>query len=146
MAIIIDNRKKDILYVDKENNHFAKTNNVIKLINNSNIDIIDIYISIVTTGIKLSDIELKVLKFILLNNRKYTVKDICDIVSKDINKAHITISRAINALNKQRFIFINAINIVCASNSIKLHKKDIDNASFIVIEVDTNKTNVNVNL
>ena len=66
MDITIDKRKTDIIYVDKANNHVAYNKEVIKLINNRNSSVIDVYVNILAGFNNLNDTESKVKKYIIV--------------------------------------------------------------------------------
>ena len=73
MKIVIDNRKTDILYVDKENNHVIKDKETIKLVNARDNSNIDVYIGIIAGINRLNETESFVLKHIMINNFKLEV-------------------------------------------------------------------------
>ena len=146
MNISIDKRKTNIIYVDKENNHIANDGEVLKLINNCNNDTdsnninIDTYVNIIAGYNNLSTIEVDVLKYLLYNSKDNGLKDICDNISKVINKSGITIKRAVYSLKSKGLVYINATNCVVVSNTINASVSKINNAKFIVIELNTKDT------
>lgn len=146
MNISIDKRKTNIIYVDKENNHIANDDEVLKLVNNCNNDTdsnninIDAYVNIIAGYNNLSTIEVDVLKYLLYNSKDNGLKDICDNVSKVVNKSSITIKRAVYSLKAKSLVYINAANCVVVSNTISASVSKINNAKFIVIELNTKDT------
>lgn len=146
MNISIDKRKTNIIYVDKENNHIANDDEVLKLVNNCNNDAdsnninIDTYVNIIAGYNNLSTIEVDALKYLLYNSKGNGLKDICDNISKVINKSGITIKRAIYSLKAKGLVYINAANCVVVSNTISASVSKINNAKFIVIELNTKNT------
>lgn len=146
MNISIDKRKTNIIYVDKENNHIANDDEVLKLVNNCNNDTnsnninIDTYVNIIAGYNNLSTIEVDVLKYLLYNSKDNSLKDVCDNVSKVINKSGITIKRAVYSLKSKGLVYINATNCVVISNTINTSVSKINNAKFIVIELNTKDT------
>ena len=146
MNISIDKRKTNIIYVDKENNHIANDDEVLKLVNNCNNDAnsnninIDTYVNIIAGYNNLSTIEVDVLKYLLYNSKDNGLKDICDNVSKVVNKSSITIKRAVYSLKAKGLVYINAANCVIISNTISTSVSKINNAKFIVIELNTKNT------
>lgn len=146
MNISIDKRKTNIIYVDKENNHIANDDEVLKLVNNCNNDAnsnninIDTYVNIIAGYNNLSTIEVDVLKYLLYNSKDNALKDVCDNVSKTVNKSGITIKRAVYSLKDKGLVYINAANCVIVSNTISASVSKINSAKFIVIELNTKDT------
>ena len=103
MKIVIDNRKTDILYVDKENNHVIKDEEIIKLVNTGTNANIDIYVGIIAGINRLTETESIVLKYIMNNNGSVKRFKVINDVAVVINKSISTVIRAIECLN-------NAIN------------------------------------
>ena len=146
MNISIDKRKTNIIYVDKENSHIANDDEVLKLVNNCNNDAdsnninIDTYVNIIAGYNNLSTIEFYVLKYLLYNSKDNSLKDVCDNISKVVNKSGITIKRAVYSLKSKGLVYINATNCVVISNTISASVSKINNAKFIVIELNTKDT------
>ena len=146
MNISIDKRKTNIIYVDKENSHIANDDEVLKLVNNCNNDAnsnninIDTYVNIIAGYNNLSTIEVDVLKYLLYDSKDNCLKDICDSVSKVVNKSGISIKRAVYSLKAKGLLYINAANCVVVSNTISASVSKINNAKFIVIELNTKDT------
>lgn len=146
MDIIVDKRDSDIIYVDKINNHAANNNSIIKLINNTDCSIIDIYTKILAGFNNLNNTEVEIIKYIITNNNVVALSDIYDNVSKIINKSVTTVSRGINALRNKRLIYINDLNYVIISNSIVINTSKIKNADFIVIELNPKITSKSISI
>lgn len=146
MDITIDKRKTDIIYVDKANNHVAYNKEVIKLINNCNSSVIDVYINILAGCNKLNDIESKVIKYIICNIEKNYYNYVLNAVSKNINKSTTTISRAIKSLINKKLIYINSANIIILSNAISIDKNAIDNNKFLIIELNPKVTSKEITI
>lgn len=146
MNISIDKRKTNIIYVDKENSHIANDDEVLKLVNNCNNDAdsnninINTYVNIIAGYNNLSTIEVDVLKYLLYNSKDNGLKDVCDNISKVVNKSGITIKRAVYSLKAKGLVYINAANCVVVSNTISASVSKINNAKFIVIELNTKDT------
>lgn len=146
MDITIDKRKTDIIYVDKANNHVAYNKEVIKLINNCNSSVIDIYINILAGCNKLNDIESKVIKYIICNIEKNYYNYVLNEVAKSINKSTTTISRAIKSLINKKLIYINSANKIILSNAIAIDKNAIDNSKFLIIELNPKVTSKEITI
>ena len=146
MDITIDKRKTDIIYVDKANNHVAYNKEVIKLINNRNSSVIDIYINILAGCNKLNDIESKVIKYIICNIEKNYYNYVLNEVAKSINKSTSTISRAIKNLINKKLIYINSANKIILSNAIAIDKDAIDNSKFLIIELNPKVTSKEITI
>lgn len=146
MDITIDKRKTDIIYVDKANNHVAYNKEVIKLINNCNSSVIDIYINILAGCNKLNDIESKVIKYIICNIEKNYYNYVLNEVAKSINKSTTTISRAIKSLINKKLIYINSANKIILSNAIAIDKDAIDNSKFLIIELNPKVTSKEITI
>lgn len=144
MNIVTDDRDKEILYVDKTNLHTANNDNVIKLINNGNINTIDIICNIIAGDNNLTEVETDVLKIIINNNgftfNKSNIKKIAYLISK----SETTVNRAIYSLNKKRIIFHNIVdNKITLGSRLNINKEQLNKTDFIVIEVNPNKTSNN---
>ena len=146
MNITIDKRKTDIIYVDKANNHVAYNKEVIKLINNCNSSVIDVYINILAGFNNLNDTESKVIKYIICNIEKNYYNYVLNEVAKSINKSTTTISRAIKSLINKKLIYINSANKIILSNAIAIDKDAIDNSKFLIIEVNPKVTSKEITI
>lgn len=146
MDITIDKRKTDIIYVDKANNHVAYNKEVIKLINNCNSSVIDVYINILAGFNNLNDTESKVIKYIICNVEKNYYNYVLNTVSKNINKSTTTISRAIKSLINKKLIYINSANKIILSNAIAIDKDTIDNSKFLIIEINPKVTSKEITI
>ena len=136
MEIVIDNRKTDILYVDKENNHVIKDKETIKLVNAGNNSNIDIYINIIAGINKLNETESTVLKYIMSNDDSVKRFKVINDVAKDINKSISTVIRAIECLNVKGLVYVTNAGEIKVSNSINVNINDIVNARLLVIELN----------
>lgn len=146
MDITIDKRKTDIIYVDKANNHVAYNKEVIKLINNCNSSIIDVYVNILAGFNNLNDTESKVIKYIICNIEKNYYNYVLNAVAKNINKSTTTISRAIKSLINKKLIYINSANKIILSNAIAIDKDTIDNSKFLIIEINPKVTSKEITI
>ena len=146
MDITIDKRKTDIIYVDKANNHVAYNKEVIKLINNCNSSVIDVYINILAGFNNLNDTESKVIKYIICNTEKNYYNYVLNAVAKNINKSTTTISRAIKSLINKKLIYINSANKIILSNAIAIDKDAIDNSKFLIIELNPKVTSKEITI
>ena len=146
MDITIDKRKTDIIYVDKANNHVAYNKEVIKLINNCNSFAIDVYVNILAGFNNLNDTESKVIKYIICNIEKNYYNCVLNNVSKNINKSTTTISRAIKSLIDKKLIYINSANKIILSNAIAIDKDTINNAKFLIIELNPKVTSKEITI
>lgn len=135
MNLIIDKRKTDIIYVDKDNNHVANNNDIIKLIATNNTSAIDAYIKILAGTYNLNDTEIAVLKYLIAGNSNELAGIVCDAVAKLICKSTATVTRAIASLRDKRLIYIDGDNAVKVSSSIATSTSAIANAKFLVIEL-----------
>lgn len=146
MDITIDKRKTDIIYVDKANNHVAYNKEVIKLINNCNSSVIDVYVNILAGFNNLNDTESKVIKYIICNVKENYYNYVLNAVSKNINKSTTTISRAIKSLINKKLIYINSANKIILSNAIAIDKDAIDNSKFLIIELNPKVTSKEITI
>lgn len=146
MDITIDKRKTDIIYVDKANNHVAYNKEVIKLINNCNSSVIDVYVNILAGFNNLNDTESKVIKYIICNVKENYYNYVLNAVSKNINKSTTTISRAIKSLINKKLIYINSANKIILSNAIAIDKDVIDNSKFLIIELNPRVTSKEITI
>ena len=146
MDITIDKRKTDIIYVDKANNHVAYNKEVIKLINNHNSSVIDVYVNILAGFNNLNDTESKVIKYIIYNVEKNYYNYVLNTISKNINKSTTTISRAIKSLINKKLIYINSANKIILSNAIAIDKDAIDNSKFLIIELNPKVTSKEITI
>ena len=146
MNIVIDNRNNNSLYVDKVNNHIAKSDEIIKLTNNKNISNLDAYINILAGNYNLNKNEIAVLKYIMNKNNCVLSTDICKDVAKITNKSIITISRALNSIIKNNLAYINIFNEVYVSTNIDIDSSNIEKVKFIIIELRPEITSNNITL
>ena len=135
MKIVIDNRKTDILYVDKENNHVIKDKEVIKLINAGDNVNMDVYIGIIAGINRLNETESAVLRYIMSNDNSVKRFKVINDVAKDINKSISTVIRAIDCLNVKGLIYVTNTGEVKVSNSININADTIANARILAIEL-----------
>lgn len=135
MKIVIDNRKTDILYVDKENNHVIKDKEVIKLINAGDNVNMDIYIGIIAGINRLNETESFVLRYVITNNGSVKRLNAINDITKDINKSVSTVNRAIECLNIKGLIYVTNTGEVKVSNSINVNANTITNARLLAIEL-----------
>lgn len=136
--MIIDKRKGNIIYVDKENNDVAHNEEVLKLINTNNDSVVDIYINIISGVYKLNSAEATVIKILIDLNGTATRGILCNNVARSINKSPITASRAIDSLRDKRLIYVTVNGYITLSNSIDITNKDISKIKIIVINSITN--------
>ena len=136
--MIIDKRKGNIIYVDKENNDVAHNEEVLKLINTNNDSVVDIYINIISGVYKLNSAEAAVIKILINLNGTATRGILCNNVARSINKSPITASRAIDSLRDKRLIYTTVNGYITLSNSIDITNKDISKIKVIVINSITN--------
>lgn len=136
--MIIDKRKGNIIYVDKENNDVAHNEEVLKLINTNNDSVVDIYINIISGVYKLNSAEATVIKILINLNGTATRGILCNNVARSINKSPITASRAIDSLRDKRLIYVTVNGYITLSNSIDITNKDISKIKVIVINSITN--------
>ncbi len=136
--MIIDKRKGNIIYVDKENNDVAHNEEVLKLINTNNDSVVDIYINIISGVYKLNSTEATVIKILIDLNGTATRGILCNNVARSINKSPITASRAIDSLRDKRLIYVTVNGYITLSNSIDITNKDISKIKVIVINSITN--------
>lgn len=135
MNLVIDKRKTNIIYVDKDNNHVANNNDIIKLIATNNTSAIDTYIKILAGTYNLNDTEIAILKNLIDKNSDELAGIVCTTVAKIINKSTATVTRAIASLRDKRLIYIDSTNAIKVSSSIATSTSAIANAKFLVIEL-----------
>lgn len=145
MTIDIDKRKTNCLYVDKENNHVANTDDIIKLVANGNKSNIDTYLNIISGSLNLTYIEIEIVKYLIENKRSILSGELCNIISKIVNKSIVTVSRAITSLNYKKVIIHTAGSIILSSSIVKDIDK-INKAKFIIIEVQPEITSKNISV
>lgn len=146
MNLVIDKRKTDIIYVDKDNNHVANNNDVIKLIVTNNNSAVDAYVKILAGTYSLNDTEIAVLKYLIAGNSNELSGIVCVTVAKLIHKSTATIARAIASLRDKRLIYGDGANAVKVSSSIATSTSAINNAKFLVIELRPEVTSNGVSL
>lgn len=148
MKIAIDNRNKDIIYVDKVNLHNATNNDIIKLVNTNvndkDIDNVNSYINIIAGYYNLDKYERSILLYIILENNNVTYRDITRLISKHHKVNAITIVRAIDRLKAKYLINIKDYNIVNVSNTIYKSVEEINKAKFIIIELNPKDNEVSI--
>ena len=135
MNLVIDKRKTDIIYVDKDNNHVANNNDIIKLIATNNTSAINAYVKILAGTYSLNDTEIAVLKYLIASNSNGLAGIVCDAVAKLICKSTATVARAIASLRDKRLIYIDSANVIKVSSSIAASTSAIDNAKFLIVEL-----------
>ena len=135
MKIVIDNRKTDILYVDKENNHVIKDEEIIKLVNTGTNVNLDIYVGIIAGINRLNETESIVLRYVINNNGSVKRLNAINDITKDINKSVSTINRAIECLNIKGLVYITNAGYIKVSNSININADTIANAKILAIEL-----------
>ena len=135
MKIVIDNRKTDILYVDKENNHVIKDKEVIKLINAGDNVNMDIYIGIIAGINRLNETESVVLRYVIDNNGSVKRLNAINDITKDINKSVSTVNRAIECLNVKGLVYVTNAGEIKVSSSINVDADVIANARLLAIEL-----------
>lgn len=146
MNIITDKRKTNIIYVDKNNNHVANNDDILKLINTDNSSNIDVYIGIIAGANNLNETEIAVLKYILNNNGNNLIGQVCVNVARIINKSTATVARAITSLRDMKLIYGNGANTVKLSSSITTNIETLSKAKFIVIELNPEITSNSVSI
>lgn len=146
MNLVIDKRKTDIIYVDKDNNHVANNNDVIKLIATNNTSTVDTYVKILAGTYGLNNTEIAVLKYLITGNSNELAGIVCVTVAKIIRKSSATVARAIASLRNKRLIYGDGANAVKVSSSIATSTFTIDNAKFLVIELRPEVTSNGVSL
>lgn len=135
MNLIIDKRKTDIIYIDKDNNHIANNNDIIKLIATNNTSSIDTYIKILAGTYSLNDTEFAVLKYLIADNSNEVAGIVCTAVAKIIRKSNATVTRAIASLRSKRLIYVDDANTLKVSSSIANSIYAIANAKFLIVEL-----------
>lgn len=146
MNVITDKRKTNIIYVDKNNNHVANNDDILKLINIDNSSNIDIYIGIIAGANNLNETEIAVLKHVLNNNGCELIGELCFAVSKIINKSTATVARAIANLRNMKLIYGDGANTIKLSSSITTNIKTLSKAKFIVIELNPEVTSNSISI
>lgn len=146
MDISIDKRKTDIIYVDKENNHVANNDEVLKLVSTNNKTNVDTYVRIISAAYNLNDTEIAVLKYLIDNDNVSTTLLIPMIVAERINKSRATISRAIDSLRDKHLIYITSSNCVVVVNSIYTNRDNLIKAKFLVIELHPEVTSKGITI
>lgn len=146
MNIVIDKRKTNIIYVDKNNNHVANNDDILKLINTDNSSNIDVYIGIIAGANNLNGTEIAVLKYILNNNDNNLIGQVCVNVAKIINKSTATVARAITSLRNMKLIYGNDANTIKLSSSITTNIETISKTKFIVIELNPEVTSNSISI
>lgn len=146
MNIVIDKRKTDIIYVDKDNNHVANNNDVIKLIATNNTSAVDTYVKILAGTYSLNNTEIAVLKYLITGNSNELAGIVCVTVAEIIRKSSATVARAIASLRDKRLIYGDGANVVKVSSSIAASTSAIANAKFLIVELHPEITSNGVSL
>ena len=139
MNLLIDNRKTDAMYIDKELSHIAKDNKIVKLITNDCINNLKLAVNLFAGVLQLNESETEVLYFInyLVDvNRKVSIAKASDIFKSNTLKSKSTFDRAIESLKEKGIIyFTNKGKDICIKKEYNINVNTIDKAAFIVIEV-----------
>lgn len=146
MNIITDKRKTDSIYVDKNNNHIANNDEILKLMNTDNSSNIDIYIGIIAGANNLNKTEIAVLKYILNNNGSNLSGQVCVNVARIINKSTATVARAITSLRDMKLIYVDGANTIKISSSIITNIEILSKSKFIVIELHPEVTSNGISI
>lgn len=140
MDLLVDNRKTNAMYVDKELSHIAKDNKIVKLITDDCVNNLKLVTNLFAGVLQLNESETEVLYFInylVDDNRKVSIAKASDIFKSNTLKSKSTFDRAINVLKEKNVIyFVNEGKDICIKKEYFVNVKEIDNASFIVIEVN----------
>lgn len=134
MEISIDNRKTDIIYVDKANLSTANNDEVIKLICKYNNNSVEVLSGIFAGIYNLNKLEELILTMLLNADEELEIKDVVEILMVMANKSKITINRAIETLRNKRLAYTNR-NKIKASNHIAIKDKDINKIKALIIEI-----------
>lgn len=150
MDLLVDNRKTNAMYVDKELSHIAKDNKIVKLITDDCVNNLKLAVNLFAGVLQLNESETEVLYFInylVDNNRKVSIAKASDIFKSNTLKSKSTFDRAINVLKEKNVIyFTNEGKDICIKKEYYINSRDIDNASFIVIEVNPKVNSQTVSL
>lgn len=137
MKLIKDNRKTDIMYVDKANLQYAENEEILKLVSPNNS--INTYINTIAGAYRLNQYQISVIKYLLVNSDVVnTYGEVSAKVARVFAKTPITIARAIENLRKQGLVLVNVNGEIKISSIIENNIEVINKAKFIVIEVTTN--------
>lgn len=141
MNIEVDNRQKEIIYVDKVNLHNASNNDIIKLIAKDYKNKLEIYTNIIAGIYKLKEAERNLLN-IIMKLGGYVYSPEAREKAKEIYSISCTnYFRTLYSLRDKKLIYIDVNNNVSVCSNIKLKNKDINNAKFIVIEIKDKNNN-----
>lgn len=146
MKIAIDNRNTDIRYVDKANLHNANNDEVIKFINCGDRNNSSVIINVIAGYYSLNKTESVILKYIMFNYDIVYYKKVVNVISIITGKSTSTIDRAISNLKTKGLIYITINNEIKVSSSIKVDINKVNNAKFLVIELNPDVTSNGVSI
>lgn len=135
MNLTKDIRDIDVIYVDKINRHVANNDTIIKLVNDSSMNNVDVYVNIISAGYNLNKTEIEVLRYVVGNNNKVSITKVHNDVARIVGKSTMTINRAIHSLRVKKLVYINENDDVQVSSAVLTDVDTINKAQFIVIEV-----------
>lgn len=140
MDLLVDNRKTNAMYVDKELSHIAKDDKIVKLITEDCNNNLKLAINLMAGVLQLNESEVDVMYYIIYladANRQVSISKASDVFKSNTLKSKSTFDRAINVLKEKNVIyFVNEGKDICIKKEYFVNVKEIDNASFIVIEVN----------
>lgn len=140
MDLLVDNRKTNAIYVDKELSHIAKDDKIVKLITEGCNNNLKLAINLMAGVLQLNESEVDVMYYIIYladANRQVSISKASDVFKSNTLKSKSTFDRAINVLKEKNVIyFVNEGKDICIKKEYFVNVKEIDNASFIVIEVN----------
>lgn len=146
MEIKIDTRKVDNHYYDKELNHIANNNDIIKLTNNDGASPFNVVIDILASSLKLNEQEKNVLSLINYYNNINNIQDILDRYKSDYNRSKTTFNRCIETLKKKRVIKVDSRGLIKVNEKYIINNNTSAKARFLVIELSPDLTSKHISI
>lgn len=146
MEIVIDTRKTDNHYYDKELKHIANNNDIIKFNNNDGASAFNIVIDVLASSLKLNEQERNVLYIINYYNQIKDVNTILDIYKSNYNRSRTTFNRAIDTLEKKRVIKVDNRGLIKINKSYVINNNTSAKAKFLVVEINPKVTSKTIDI
>lgn len=139
MDLLVDNRKTDAMYVDKELSHVATNDNLIKFITKDCRNNLKLAVDLFAGVLRLNESEAETMYYINYlsdDNGQVSIIKTSDVFRSNTLKSKSTFDRAIESLKEKGIIyFTNKGKDICIKKEYNINVNAIDKAAFIVIEV-----------
>ena len=146
MKINVDTRKHDCTYYDKELNHVARNNNIIKLINKDGSCAFNLVIDILAISLELNEQERNVLYLLNYYNHTTNNNELLKLYKDNYNRSRTTFSRAIDTLERKRVITVDGRGAIALREPFRMNLNQTGESRFLIIELYPNETSKNITL